>query len=213
MPGSVTDEQYRDYLYTDLFPSSVIGKCLPSVKGEDRSSFVTDKLKANIWACCRDDINLAAMKWYIHSRERLDLEQAAAVIISAIVNDLSIPARDAIVKSLIGELDHSILVESCMWINDVERDTSSKFTRFTDYVQAAVRRVGIDSAVESPRVDSMRGLVATLVRIRRHSNANRSLFIPEWMFTAADIPVPTKFRAWDSRGTMRPGSYPASPNT
>lgn len=45
------------------------------------------------------------MKENIRSPQRLDLEQAAAVIISSILNDEKIEDRDMIIRSLLQEID------------------------------------------------------------------------------------------------------------
>ena len=51
------------------------------------------------------------------SLQCLDLEQAAAVVISAIRNDATIAVRGKILESLIKELDETMLVKSCIWLD------------------------------------------------------------------------------------------------
>ena len=205
--GFATERQNWEYIYADVFPSCVLGKRLPLIDDGARSSFEVSKFSANVYACCREDVGLETMKRYIYSRKRLDLEQAAALVLSAIVNDAAIPARDDIVRCLINRLDCSVLKWSCMWINDVKEDSSSKFSRFAKYVQ---RLVESNHAAGVPGLDNMEVLVEVLIKVRRYPSSDRCLFIPEWMFKAADIPVPTKFRAWGNRGMMGSGRYPIS---
>ena len=49
-----------------------------------------------------------------------------------------------------------------------------------------------------------------LMRVRRSIRPERCLFIPQWIFDAADEEIPNTFRSWDEKGYMSPGTYPAS---
>ena len=99
-----------------LFTMCVLESGLPRFRNpslEDNTS----RIQFNIAACCNLWIEVNFMKENIVSLQRLDLEQAAAVVISAIRNDATIAARGKIVESLIKELDETMLVKSCMWLD------------------------------------------------------------------------------------------------
>lgn len=117
-----------------LFTSCVLECRLPQFNDprffiwQDRSEFDRDiaRLKSNIHACCDFDVGIAFMKRNIRALQRLDLEQAAAIVISAIRNDASITNRMEIVSVLIQELDLRILTQSCMWLE--RRDLGTEDT-------------------------------------------------------------------------------------
>ena len=80
-----------------LFTMYVLERILPRFRNpslEDNTS----RMQFNIAACCNFWINVNFMKEKIVSLQRLDLEQAVAVVISAIRNDGTVAARDKIVE-------------------------------------------------------------------------------------------------------------------
>lgn len=68
-----------------LFTSCVLDCRLPQFRNPNDPD--VKRLKANIYGCCDTQIDIAFMKSNIGALLRLDLEQAAAVVISAIRND------------------------------------------------------------------------------------------------------------------------------
>ncbi|KAK3176713.1 hypothetical protein OEA41_008038 [Lepraria neglecta] len=101
-----SDEE-RVFLFTMCVPESRLPRFRsPGVEDD------TLRMQFNIAACCNLWIDVNFMKEKIMSLQRLDLEQAAAIVISAIRNDATLAARGKIVESLIKELDETMLVKS-----------------------------------------------------------------------------------------------------
>ena len=197
-----------------LFSSCVLDYSLPlSVEGYNVSTMKC--INANIYACCNSQIDLAFMKGNISLLLRLDLEQAAAVVICAVRNDSTIANRSDIVRALLNEIDTNVLSRSCMWLEESQSSsmTAIQKCKFSNLV-AFVRRVVEDKhSVEMGDINDWSSLLPFLVRIRRCSPRSRCIFIPEWIFHEANaIPAP-EFRTWDSQGRMQAGHGPSVPPT
>lgn len=78
----------------------------------------------HIYGCCNAQIDIDFMKRFIDSLLRLDLEQAAADVISAIRNDDTIATRSEIMQSLLKETDPKVLTHSCMWLEYWHADSA-----------------------------------------------------------------------------------------
>lgn len=100
-----------------------------------------DILQGNVHACCTPDTGVEFMKKIIRSRQRLDLEQAAAVVVSSITNDEKINDSETMVRQLVQNLDSTIIMKSCMWIDSsADKDTANerKFNRYRDGIQKVI---------------------------------------------------------------------------
>lgn len=191
------------------FASCVVERRLP-VWSTDVSD--VGRLQGNVHACCTPDRGIEFMKRIIHSRQRLDLEQAAAVIISSIANDEKINGSERLVQQLVLGLGSTMLTKSCMWIDSLEdKETvqERKFNRYRDGVQKIIVSKDLTTA------DTFSGwadIVKVLMRVRRHNRPRRCLFLPQWVFDAANIQAPEYFRTtWEIHGAVGHGIYPELP--
>lgn len=173
------------------------------------------RLEANIYGCCDPRVDIAFMKRNIGSLLRLDLEQAAAVVISAIRNDDSIANRSEMVQALLKEIDPTVLRKSCMWLdysdtNSAEDIQTCKFS----HLVTQIRRILQDKhMVDMGEVDDWTSLLPFLLRIRRSTPRSRCLFIPEWIFREANTAPPSNFRVWDDQGRAQGGHEPVLSST
>ena len=206
--------------------SCVIVCHLPESKTVTEALSKSRHIRSNVYACCNFGADRAFMKRCIVARNRLDLEQAAAVVISAIRNDAAVADRAKIVEALIKELDPKLLTRSCMWLSKEQRaigitSDGEKFHRFVEWIEGIFKEPKYLS--EDPEPEDLlsardwRSLLPVLMRIRRCSPRFRCLFIPQWVFEAAAVMPPPAFAIWNSRGCVKPGHEPeastsSSPN-
>ncbi len=184
-----------------LFTSCVLECRLPQFRNTHDDDDVK-RLKANIYGCCDTRIDVTFMKRNIESLLRLDLEQAAAVVISAIRNNESIANRSDIVQSLLKEIHPTVIRKSCMWVE--YSHTSSAIAiqaRKFSHLVARIRHVIQDKhMVDMGDIHEWSSLIPLLLRIRRCSPRSRCLFIPEWIFREAHTDPPSSFCVWDDQG-------------
>ncbi|KAI4158994.1 MAG: hypothetical protein LQ342_006967 [Letrouitia transgressa] len=193
---------------TAAFADCVVEKRLASFNR--RANDFDLRFDANVFACCNKDIDIRFMKRNITALKRLDLEQAAAVIVSSINNDANIPNRASIIQALVLELDQILM--SCMWLeaedqgneDEAREDKFSRLTRFMRWMLQTKHEVTVEA------LNDWGAFVRLLLRIRRcrPDSRNRCLFIPQWMFKAAEIDPPPEYRVWSSQGTAAPGHEP-----
>ena len=153
-----------------LFTSCVLECRLPQFRNTHDDDDVK-RLKANIHGCCDKRIDIAFVKRNIDSLLRLDLEQAAAVVISVIRNDESIANRSNIVQSLLKEIHPTVISNSCMWVE--YSHTSSAIAiqaRKFSHLVARIRHVIQDKhMVDMGDIHDWSSLIRLLLRIRRCS--------------------------------------------
>ena len=198
-----------------LFTSCVLERCLPQFRKAYNSPEVK-RLKANIYGCCDTQIDIAFMKGNMNSLLRLDLEQAAAVVISAIRNDDGIANGSDIVQALLKEIDPTVLTDSCMWLDEYSHTNSEKAiqTRKFSHLVTQTRQLIQDKyIVDMSGVRDWTSLIPLLCRIRRCSPRSRCLFIPEWIFREANITPPSEFCVWDDQGRVAGGHEPTLSST
>ena len=181
----------------------------------------TKRFRSNIHACYDPDIGIGFMKRNVVTLKRLDLEQAAAVVISTIHNDCRIEnaRRAEVVSALIKELDYVLLTESCMWLEKhygeseetVEEAKISRLVgllrRMTSNNRALSDELDLISAGDSKNWSSM---LPILLRIRRCKPRSRCLFIPQWVFDTAGMKPHSERKVWDAQGRVRPGHEPVT---
>lgn len=198
---------------------SILGYRLPWIEFSDnRKSEVKSlarHLKSNLMACCLPEIDLHFMRRHMKALNRMDLEQAAAVVLSAIRNDLGIPNRRETIDSLVRELDPKIITWSCMWLEDNDREPRTNIEK----VKKTLDRILMEQpkAIKSSD-DSGKGyfkdwksLLPLLLRIRRSGRSQRRcLFIPRWIFDVAGMRPPPQYTVWGKYGVPRPGHEPTS---
>ena len=180
-------------------------------------SSLRKRLEANIYACCNEQIGIAFMKGNIASLQRLDLEQAAAVVIAAVRNDSAIANRLEIVRALLNEIDGNVFRDSCMWLEDSQLSAPTttindrKFSDLVEFIRRVIQGGKKDSIVKMGHIDGWSSLLPILLQIRRSAPRSRCLFIPKWTFRAANATPPPEFRIWDHEGRTRPGNEPRLP--
>ncbi|KAF6232606.1 hypothetical protein HO173_009274 [Letharia columbiana] len=202
-PSSLSEEAL-----VALFTSCVLDCRLPQFRNPNDPD--VKRLKANIYACCDTQIDIAFMKSNIGSLLRLDLEQAAAVVISAIRNDDGIANRSEIVQSLLKEIHPKVLSHSCMWFEYAHMDSAITIqARKFSHIVTQTRHIIQDKhMVEMGECPDWQCLLPLLLRIRRCSPRSRCLFIPEWIFREANATPPSEFCVWDKRGRVAAGHEP-----
>lgn len=174
-----------------------------------------ERVNANIHACCNYEVDIRFMEMNITSLQRLDLEQAAAVVISVVRNDRRIENRFETVRALLNEIDANVFSRSCMWLEKSQSssrmaDNECKFFDLVVFVECVTRN---KYSVEMSDIDDWSSLLPFLIRIRRCSPPSRCLFIPEWIFREANATPPPKFCTWDRQGRMPAGQGPSLPPT
>lgn len=197
-----------------LFTSCVLECRLPQFRNRYKTSQV-ERIHFNIHACRNHRIGTAFMKSNITSLRRLDLEQAAAVVISAVGNDGTIANRSEMVRALLNEIDANVFSRSCMWLEDSQSSSTTavhecKFSNLVTFVRRVIQG---KHSVEMGDIDDWSSLLPFLIRIRRCSPRSRCLFIPEWIFREADSTPPPEFCIWDRQGRVPAGQEPTLPPT
>ena len=203
-PSSLSE---KDLL--SLFTSCVLGCRLPQFRNTQHGPGM-NRLRSNIYSCCDTRIDIAFVKKNIDLLRRLDLEQAAAVVVSAIGNDDGIANRSEIVKSLLQEIEPKVFSNSCMWTEDSDLNTAKviQTLKFSHMVKQ-IRYILQDKyAVQLGEIHDWTALIPFLLRIRRCSPRSRCLFIPEWIFREANTTPPPEFRVWDNQGRVAGGHEP-----
>lgn len=161
-----------------------------------------DRFLHNINACRDGTMDIYLLIKLIKSRIRLDLEQAAAAVVSAFVN----AGRLDDAELLLGELT-GVLAVSCMWIGPWDqrnrRQTHSQhameaLAHCAEKVYAWCKKSCVDgeSKLGPSRPQNHAELVRLLLRIRRVRPRSRCLYIPAWLFREAGIDPPGDHAAY-----------------
>ena len=173
---------------------------------------------SNIHAGCNPYVDIAFMKAKIAALERLDLEQAAAVVIAAVRNDSRVENQAQLVSGLINGLDPSMLTQSCMWIDRRQWRTrgTAKETKMLGLVRLFQKMLRKFCEADNAEVDDVaciegwKALVPYLLRVRRFKPPSKCLFIPGWIFQTAKIEAAADRTVWDKNGYIMPGQEPMS---
>ncbi|KAJ5622103.1 hypothetical protein N7528_005335 [Penicillium herquei] len=143
------------------------------------------RILGNIQAC-REKITPNDLKRFILSRSRFRLEQAAAIVVSAMVT----AGRMDYARRLIREMD-GILTTSFLWTPSYQ--VTETYIAKTMALHTLCRklprwfeRVGMQ--IEKP--ESLADLVKVLLRVRRCEPMDRCLYIPLWMFEESGTEPP-----------------------
>ena len=203
-PSSLSEKELLS-----LFTSCVLGRRLPQFRNTQHGPGM-NRLRSNIYSCCDTRIDITFMKKNIDLLRRLDLEQAAAVVISAIGNDSSIANRSEIVQSLLQEIEPQVFSNSCMWTADSDLNTAKvvQTLKFSHMVKQ-IRHILQDKyAIQLGEIHDWTALIPFLLQIRRCSPTSRCLFIPEWIFREANTTPPPEYRIWDNQGRVAGGHEP-----
>lgn len=141
-------------------------------------------------AACKRHVTIEQLKTYMRMRTRFDLEQAAALVISAFITAGSVD--DAV--RLFGET-HRILKTSSMWIDPEEplhhtRVESQGISNIALKLQVSA----VNQGIKIPSATTISELVPLLMRVRRRKPNDRCLIIPQWMFEEAQITPPPHYQ-------------------
>ncbi|KAH7067910.1 hypothetical protein FB567DRAFT_555508 [Paraphoma chrysanthemicola] len=156
-------------------------------------------------AAITNNVTLGDLKRFTTSRTRLDLEQAAAVVISAFVTEGRLEAA----KQLVPEVSQ-LLRSAYMWIDPYQRLPQNP-PAFVSPVNLGkkIQASAASKDIKIPLATSYAELVPLLMRVRRCKPDDRCLKIPQWMFEEAGIAPPAHFRAlFDNRDRTQ---YPVAP--
>lgn len=149
---------------------------------------------------------------------RMDLEQAAAVVLSAIRNDMGISNRREIINTLVQELDPKVITRSCMWLEEYQEEPKAtqedvKLFKVLNTLDRMLREqcdaiLSSDDGDEGS-VKDWGSLLPLLLRVRRcKPSQQRCLFIPRWIFDAAEMKPPPQHAAWGKYDMPLPGHEP-----
>ena len=214
--GLLSDEEILP-----IFISCILqGRILKFKDANPCENVNTQRFNLNVYACCDSGIDVDFMKRNVLALNRLDLEQAAAIVISAIGNDASITNRGDIIPALVMGLETDLITESCMWLEPHQRHPGAtvqdaKFAKLVDMVRGMFRESQNETKLLKKgglggliHFKNWRSLMPLLLRVRRKSPQSRCLFIPKWIFEAADVKPPSQFMIWGKDGTISPGHEP-----
>ncbi|OAL04511.1 hypothetical protein IQ06DRAFT_373922 [Phaeosphaeriaceae sp. SRC1lsM3a] len=149
-----------------------------------------ERYAANL-AACRTVVDPAQLKSYMQMRTRLDLEQAAAVVISAFMTAGRIEDAARLTRET-----NEILTSSCMWIHPEEPLHHARVdSQGIENIAEKLRRSAARAGIAIPLATSLAELVLLLMRVRRRTPRIRCLVIPQWMFEEAQVPAPAHFQA------------------
>ncbi len=210
-------EQLSEEVLGFVFATCVLECRLPHCQNPRKPGAGDRTIQSNISACCNLEIGLDFMKKNIKALNRLDLEQAAAIVISAVRNDDKIANRAETIPALVNALDHTLLTQSCMWLEadqwspgaEVEE---AKLAGVVGLLRRMLRKRSVST--ESSDVSITRDicdwsvLLPLLLCVRRCSPRRRCLFVPQWIFNSAGVEPPPEFAIWDRRGCVQPGREP-----
>ncbi|KAF2800420.1 hypothetical protein K505DRAFT_413026 [Melanomma pulvis-pyrius CBS 109.77] len=144
---------------------------------------------ANLGSCLAD-VSKDDLKKYVQSRTRFDLEQAAAIVVSAFMNDGRVDDAVRLVKEL-----GTIMATSCMWVEpNVQLATSDGPFVFPASIARKLQQSAASWGMEIPLANSFEELLPLLMRVRRSKPNDRCLYIPQWLFEEAGIEAPENFR-------------------
>lgn len=215
-PSTLSDEQL-----VSLFTACLLENRLPEFQDSLFHAADAKKFKSNVHACCDPGVNLDFMKGNIRALTRLDLEQAAAIVIAAILNDPSIPNSKDVVSALVNEFQTPLLTQSCMWLDThqwslAESIEALKLSRLIDLWRRMYSKA--HHTTESAELELLTtcqdwaALLPLLLRVRRCSPRTRCLFIPQWVFDSAGIAPPAEYAAVTKDiARITPGHEPLLP--
>ena len=175
----VNIDKFRSLFTTYLLGDSDFRRLSPVNDGYNThvASTALQRLRGNIKACQNHEVNAAFMKRYMHTKKRIDLEQAAAIVISAVRNEPKLDEDDraTMTKALLQGLEDDLITKSCMWLESFDRpgmsDEESMFTGFAKKLEYLLARKQI--FIDTPK--DWKSLVALLQRIRRCAPVELSL--------------------------------------
>ena len=213
-PFSLPNRQLRPEEFRQYLTMGVVERKLPNIDLQAHRPYSqSSRLAANIYACCNTAVANDTMKGCINARVRLDLEQAAAVVISVIGNNPRLENKEIIIRSLISGLDEALVNESHMWLEpsfEVRIAIEDpKFSHLANFLQRSIL-VKTQYSI-SLEIKDWSDLLNTLLQIRRRSRPNRCIYVPPWVFERAQAAMPSDYPAWREDHRSGRGEYPIQP--
>jgi hypothetical protein len=137
------------------------------------------------------DVSKDDLKKYIRTRTRFDLEQAAAVVVSAFMKEGRVDDAVCLVKQL-----GTVMATSSMWIDpNAPLATSNGPFVSPGSLARKLQHSAASREVHIPLANNFHQLLLQLMRIRRSKPNDRCLHIPQWLFEETGIEAPDHFRA------------------
>ncbi|KAJ3336806.1 hypothetical protein HDU93_002120 [Gonapodya sp. JEL0774] len=168
-----------------------------------------DDLTANIQASIREDITPSLLKKYINTRKRLDIEQAAALVLSLLG-----PPSAALVEPL-----RVIFASSNMWLESKDYPPE-RTLREEVYHRALTVMHGILKGARVNEVNLISttsptfapDILTVLLRVRRIAPLpqTRCLRLPPWLFEFARVPPPDHIADHEAYTGQRTHSWPTA---
>ncbi|KAF2263994.1 hypothetical protein CC78DRAFT_533596 [Lojkania enalia] len=163
----------------------------PSRFGMSGSEFYTNvslRYYASNLKALTNNVDKEDLKEYMRTRTRFDLEQAAAIVVSAFMKN----GRTEDAVQLIRELG-TLLATSAMWMTPggqsqlpMRKNVGSlgkKFSCITKILRSSASAQGKD--VPLVAITTYRDILPLLLRVRRRKPEDRCLHIPQWLFDEA----------------------------
>jgi len=135
------------------------------------------------------DVSRDDLKGYIRSRTRFDLEQAAAVVVSAFMKEGRVDDAVSLVENL-----GKVMTTSSMWI-DPNVPVVKPDGPFVNPASLArkLQQSAASRQVHIPLANNFYDLLLQLMRVRRSKPNDRCLYIPQWLFEETGIKPPNHF--------------------
>ncbi|KAF2002094.1 hypothetical protein P154DRAFT_521242 [Amniculicola lignicola CBS 123094] len=194
------------------FSDRIAGRAIQFLTGEEDFDTVPSadyprgdtfkKFGANLNAL-KADVGKEQLRTWIRTRTRFDLEQAAAVVVSAFMQEGRVDDAVRLVKEL-----GPLLAGSCMWVDPnialpMSKGPSVTLPNLARKLQGAVAK----QSVAIPIASSYEELVPLLMRVRRRRKDNNQCFnIPQWIWDEARMDPPAHFKACFEFPDMQPTS-------
>ncbi|KAF2021336.1 hypothetical protein BU24DRAFT_417000 [Aaosphaeria arxii CBS 175.79] len=165
------------------------------------------RIAANLTACT-SDVSKEDLKRWIMTKTRFDLEQAAAAVVSAFVQDGRVDDAVRLARKL-----GRVIATSHMWIDPRYPLPAASTTASMESVARKLRMSAARQKQDIPLAADYHELVKLLMRVRttRRAPENRCLHIPNWMFNEANIEPCDPFKALSQNGVVAGGDGPMAP--
>ncbi|KAJ5108820.1 hypothetical protein N7456_005495 [Penicillium angulare] len=148
-----------------------------------------ERFLGNIQAC-NTRVGPEDLKRFIVTRTRLDFEQAAAVVVSAMVTSGQLEYARRLIKEMTG-----ILTSSDMWLEEnLELPRIEEMSPALENLCERIPGLFESNKVVVQRPQSLSELVSLLLRVRRIAPCDRCLYIPEWMFEESKLQPPAHMK-------------------
>jgi pentatricopeptide repeat protein len=173
--------------------------------GSQGMTDILETISANINACRDPTIDVNRLISFIRLRTRLNLEQAAAAVVSAFVAEGRIDDAARLLHEMRGVLGAAQCWLPDLWV--LQNRVRGEVQAFEGLARKTAEWCA-KAGVSVPLPGTYTALVPLLLRIRRARPNDRSkgLYVPEWMIKKAGIEAPEYLKKFwaEMRGTGAP---------